>query len=209
MSPAFVRHLLFLPLALPVSAVFAPDRLESEASSLGGRLGACVAALEAACARPAPAELPAIDPVEPMAPFAAPPSAGSGGKHGGRKGVPSKATAFSGGIYIGKETVLRLANAGVVPAARPVAAAPGRPGGLQLFGVGALGVGLTDGDILIEVEGRPVQTEGQVVGLVLGARSRRAPQVSAVVLRRPHGANGTAAGKDERWSLVVAMPYID
>jgi hypothetical protein len=195
-----------LPLALPVSAVFAPERLESEAGALGSRLGACVAILEAACARPAPIELPAMDTLEPVVPLAAPSAAGAKGKHGGRKPAPSKATAFSGGIYIGKETVLRLANAGVVPAARPVAAAPGRPGGLQLFGVGALGVGLSDGDILIEVEGRPVQTEGQVVGLVLGARSRRAPQVSAVVLR---GVHGNAGIKDERWSLVVAMPYID
>src|ERR1051325_5703122 len=103
-SPAFVRHLLFLPLALPVSAVFAPERLESEAGALGSRLGACVAALEAACARPLPVELPATDTVEPVVPLGAPSTAGAQGKHRGRKTAPSKAPAFSGGIYIGKDT---------------------------------------------------------------------------------------------------------
>jgi S1-C subfamily serine protease len=110
-----------------------------------------------------------------------------------------KASAFAGGIFIGKDTVLRLARAGTVPGATPVAPTAKHPGGLLLIGVGALGLGLSDGDILTEVEGQAVRSEGQVVGLVVGARSRHAEQVSAVVFR---------TGVGERWSLVVAMPYL-
>lgn len=121
---------------------------------------------------------------------------------------------IAGGIFIGKDTVMRLARAGVVPTGQPVAASAAHPAGILLAGVGALGIGLVDGDILTDVEGRPVQTEAQVVGMVIAARSRHAEQMSAVIWRR-NGAPAHAhphahpdAHNGERWSLVVAMPYL-
>jgi hypothetical protein len=100
------------------------------------------------------------------------------------------------GVLIGASTVLRLANRGAVPEGRPVDASHGRPAGIELSSVSALGVGVHDGDVLTEVAGQSVRSEGQVVGSVLALRARRASSISAVFYR---GA--------ERWSLVVEMPY--
>jgi len=197
---SFARHVLAALLALPVSAAFSPSKMETEAGAFGARLGAIVAAVHSA-ASPAPrAPIPVVSPE--FAPDGvvseAAPVAGRGKQH--KHGVkPGKGSRFAGGIFIGKDTVLRLARAGTVPGATPVAATATRPGGLSLSGVGALGLGLSDGDILTEVEGQAVHSEGQVVGLIVGARDRHAEQVSAVVFR---------TGASERWSLVVAMPYL-
>ena len=75
-------------------------------------------------------------------------------------------------------------------------AAGARPAGIELSSVSALGVGVHDGDVLTEVAGQPVRNEGQVVGAVLALRARRAASISAVFYRG-----------QERWSLVVEMPY--
>jgi hypothetical protein len=197
---SFARHLFAAALALPVSAVFSPSQMEAEAGAFGARLGAIVREIHSAVVPLPPPPVP-VAPLE-LAPeegaAEAAPAAGHGKQH--KRGAKAgKSSPFAGGIFIGKDTVLRLARAGTVPGATPVAATKTRPGGLALSGVGALGLGLSDGDILTEVDGQPVRSEGQVVGLVVGARSRHAEQVSAVVFR-------TGAG--ERWSLVVAMPYL-
>ena len=55
---------------------------------------------------------------------------------------------------------------------------------------------MADGDVLTAVEGRPVRTEAQIAALVLAARARRDPNVSAVFWRG-----------DVPWTLVVEMPY--
>jgi hypothetical protein len=176
--------------------------MEAEAGALGAELGAMVTAIHrASLPAPLPVEpLPdAAQPITEEAPLPAATPAAGRGKHKKPVATHGKTSPFAGGIFIGKETVLRLARAGAVPGATPVAPTATRPGGLLLSGVGALGLGLSDGDILTEVEGQTVHSEGQVVGVVVGARSRHAEQVSAVVFR-------TGAG--ERWSLVVAMPYL-
>ena len=212
---SLARHLLVVPLAIPLSAALSPSRLESEAGMLGQRLGAAVAALHAACAAPAGASLP--PPVEgdvittlpeSATPLAAPSGSRKRGAHP-RKGAPS-GSAIAGGIFVGKDTVLRLASAGVVPTGLPVGATAAHPAGILLSGVGALGIGLSDGDILTEVEGREVSSEAQVVGIVIGARSRHAEQISAVVWRAAHAHphEHPDAHTGERWSLVVAMPYL-
>ena len=73
-----------------------------------------------------------------------------------------------------------------------------RPAGIELFGVGSLGIGMRDGDVLTVVAGRAVRTEAQIVGLVLAARARHDPGISAVFWR----------GKAP-WALFVAMPYAE
>jgi hypothetical protein len=198
---SFARRFLLLPLTLPVSAAFAPDRLEAAAGTFGAELGAAAASLQSMCATRPPSALPILEP-EAVALAAPAPATEPHKKRGSKKGkAAAPPSEFAGGLYVGKDTVLRLASAGVMPGASPVGATAMHPGGLVLSGVAALGVGLIDGDILAEVEGRKVQSEGQVIGLVVGARSRHAENVSAVIWRQ-------RGEKPGRWSLVVAMPYL-
>lgn len=101
-------------------------------------------------------------------------------------------------ILIGEQTILRLANAGVIPQAVAVPRQGARPGGLQLGGVSAMGVGLQDGDVLFQVAGVPVSSDTQVAEIVRAARDRQVRSVSARIWR-----NG------ETLALVVGMPYLD
>lgn len=85
-----------------------------------------------------------------------------------------------------------------MPQAVPVAATEQHPAGLRLVGVGGLGVGLRDGDVLSRVSGSPVTSVGAVVELVLGQRARLARDISGEFWR-----NG------ERWALLVEQPYLE
>ncbi|HEX4335410.1 MAG TPA: hypothetical protein VH062_05820 [Polyangiaceae bacterium] len=213
---SLARRLLTIPIAIPLSAALSPGRLESEAGALGRQLGAAVTSVYAACAPRPPAPVAAADdhedaslPEATSEMFAAP--ATGRHKHGAHPGKNvTRDSSVAGGIFVGKDTVLRLARSGVVPSGQPVTESATHPAGIALSGVGALGIGLTDGDILVEVEGVPVRSEAQVVGLVIGARSRRVEQMSAIVWRasaHAHPHEHADAHSGERWSLVVAMPY--
>jgi hypothetical protein len=223
---SLLRHLLVVPLAIPLSAALSPARLEAEASAFGKQLADVTSSIQAACVTPevvvppAPADDVVVTvPEETSAVAASPPVSSKRGSHPSKR--PAKGTDVAGGIYVGKDTVLRLARAGVVPSGQPVTASSSHPGGILLSGVGALGIGLVDGDILTEVEGRPVQSEAQVVGMVLAARSRHAEQMSAVIWRagaerkkqtnedaHPHAHPDSHSGqRPVLLSLVVAMPY--
>jgi hypothetical protein len=96
--------------------------------------------------------------------------------------------------------VLKWAELKLVPQGITREAAGGLPAGIELFGVSVLGIGLVDGDRLITVDGVSVLDRGQVVGAVLGARSRRAEAMTAGLVRR------TAQGV-ETFSIVVEQPY--
>ena len=102
------------------------------------------------------------------------------------------------GLFVSAAQVLGLARAGARPGAVPVSASGARPAGLLLTGVGGLGVGLRDGDILTHALGQPAVSEEGVVGAILRARGAREPQLSGRVWR-----NGRS------FALVVAQPYVD
>lgn len=101
------------------------------------------------------------------------------------------------GLFVSADKVLRLAQAGARPAGIPVNAAGARPSGLLLTGVGGLGLGLQDGDILTHALGQPAVSEEAVVGAVIRARGAREPQLSGRVWR---------GGRS--FPLVVAQPYL-
>ncbi len=107
-----------------------------------------------------------------------------------------RAARPSKGLRVRAARVLALARAGARPQGQPVQATQQQPAGLQLFGVGALGLGLRDGDVLVSAGGQPVQSAAQVVGVVLAARAARAPEISGLIYR-----------DGEPWSLVVEQPY--
>jgi hypothetical protein len=95
---------------------------------------------------------------------------------------------------------LSFASRQLMPQGRTVKPEGELPGGIELYGVASLGLGLVDGDRLVTVDGRPVSEQGQVVGAVLAARARRAQAMTAGLARR------TSQGV-RRFSVVVEQPY--
>lgn len=102
------------------------------------------------------------------------------------------------GVFVSAATVLRLANAQVMPRAVAVGPQGARPAGLRLIGVSGLGVGMRDGDVLTSVLGARVGATGEVVSRVIAARGRRAREISGEFWR-----NGVPG------SIVVEQPYLD
>lgn len=101
-------------------------------------------------------------------------------------------------VHVGEARLLELARARVVPTGQSVPARAPRPAGIALHGVSALGVGLKEGDVLTAVEGRPVQAEGQVVGVVIGVLMRHARKITGEFWR------GSQHG-----SIVVDLPLVE
>ncbi len=97
---------------------------------------------------------------------------------------PSQACGFPApiGVFVSRHRVIAAAEAGMRPSGSPVPATAWRPAGLSLSGVGGLGVGLRDGDILVN-GGGPATSEGAVVGAVIGALRHRAKAMSGVAWR--------------------------
>lgn len=101
------------------------------------------------------------------------------------------------GVRVRAETVLRLANSGARPSGIPVPAHGERPAGLALSGVSGLGIGLVDGDVLTHADGRPARSAGDVIGVVIGARAQKAPEICGRFWRG-----------GEPWNLIVEQPYL-
>lgn len=101
-------------------------------------------------------------------------------------------------VFVSAETVLKLAESRVKPRGVRVAANGVRPAGLKLVGVGALGIGLRDGDVLTTALGQPALSSSAVVRAILVARSQRAPVLEGEFFRG-----------QERWVLRVEQPYLD
>jgi len=93
------------------------------------------------------------------------------------------------------DAVIRAVRSGQRPSSVPAPATTHRPAGLSLIGVSACGTGLRDGDVLTNVGGSPVTSEGAVVGNVAGALSRGAKVITAEVWRG-----------DERFAVAVEIP---
>jgi hypothetical protein len=100
-------------------------------------------------------------------------------------------------IHIDEKRLVELSRTRSIPAGRPVPATAVRPAGIALFGVGGYGVGLKDGDVLTTVEGRSVQAEGQVVGVVMVMLARHARRISGEFWRG-----------ERRGSIVVDVPVV-
>jgi hypothetical protein len=114
-----------------------------------------------------------------------------------RRPSPKLAAVPKKGIRVRADAVLRLANAGLRPSGIPVPARGDRPAGLALSGVGGLGIGMIDGDVLTSAAGRPALSPGDVIGVVIGSRAKGAPEICGRFWR-----NG------EPWNLIVEQPYV-
>jgi len=100
------------------------------------------------------------------------------------------------GLYVRAPVVMRIARSGVRPSGALVPARGERPAGIALHGVGGLGVGLQEGDILTQVAGQPARSPEAVIATVIGAYRAHAKAVSGRFWRG-----------GELWSLVVEIPY--
>jgi S1-C subfamily serine protease len=73
---------------------------------------------------------------------------------------------------------------GIRPSASPVAATADRPAGLVVYGWGAAGAGLADGDIITMVGGRQPRSVDDVVIAVAGAYKSPHKVVSGQIWRK-------------------------
>lgn len=140
-----------------------------------------------------PADLPAESGADPASPMkeASPVKKRNASP---KLGPPPKSTRAS------VKQVLGWAEQQIVPRGITRPQADGIPAGIELYDVDGLGLGLYPGDRLVTVDGISVLDRSQVVGAVLGARSRRAETMTAGLVRR------TKDGP-VRFTVVVEQPY--
>jgi hypothetical protein len=100
-------------------------------------------------------------------------------------------------LFVAADKVLRLAQSGAQPRGAFVAETPHHPAGLRLSGVAALGIGVQDGDILIEALGVLPRSPGQIIGAILEARARQVRYVGGTLWRR-----------GQTLHIVVEQPYL-
>lgn len=194
---AQVAALLLAVLAPPFAVTHASGRLADRYGTAAGRALAQTVA-EVLPARAASVAEPAFFVDVEASSLAAGPAPGQGsGKHPGKPTKGAKAPKKRG-VFVSAAAVLKLAEGRVMPRGVPVAAAGARPAGLRLVGVGGLGIGMRDGDVLTRVLGGGVGSVGDVVARVIAARDRRAREISAEFWR-----------DGEAWALVVEQPYVN
>lgn len=111
----------------------------------------------------------------------------------------AKATgkAKPGALFVSAATVLALAQSAARPRGTFVTQTATQPAGLLLSGVAGLGIGLQDGDILIEALGIKPRGPGEVIGAVIEARAKNARLLSGTVWRR-----------GETFRITVEQPYL-
>jgi len=117
-----------------------------------------------------------------------------------RRAPKSKRAATAGAVnalFVPQAKVLALAQTAARPQGSFVTATSEHPPGLLLTGVEGLGIGVNDGDILIEALGVTPRSPGQIIALVVQARARKAQFLSGVLWRR-----------GQRLRITVEQPYL-
>ena len=194
MLPRFVLALL------PVPVVFAAGALASaRVAEQAGARGALTLGLLAELTRVPPAfvaDAPDTEVIPTDAPVVSAPVAApeARARKAGKKAKPSPVPV----IFVSRAAVLGLATSGARPHGAPAPATAVRPAGLRLVGVGGLGIGLRDGDVLTRAVGQPALSTGAVIQAVLAARARHAPVLEGEFWRG-----------EQRYVLRVEQPYVD
>jgi hypothetical protein len=100
-------------------------------------------------------------------------------------------------LFVSQATVLNLAQSAARPRGSFVAASAQHPAGLRLTGVAALGIGVQDGDILVEALGITPRAPGQVIGAIIEARAKQARFLT-----------GTLWRQGQTFPITVEQPYL-
>lgn len=101
-----------------------------------------------------------------------------------RRPAKGKRAPAPGALFVSQATVLALSRTAARPQGSFVGETPEHPAGLLLSGVSALGIGVSDGDILTEALGVTPRSAGQIIALVLEARARKAHFLTGMLWRR-------------------------
>lgn len=120
------------------------------------------------------------------------------GKAKAGHGARAKNAAKPQALFVSAASVLALSKSAARPRGTFVAQTPQHPAGLELVGVGALGIGVQDGDILIDAMGISPRTSGEIIGAIVEARARRVRALS-----------GTLWRGGQTFSITVEQPYLD
>jgi hypothetical protein len=99
-------------------------------------------------------------------------------------------------LFVGRSTVLRLSQSAARPRGSFVGRTAEHPAGLQLSGVSGLGIGVQDGDVLIEALGISPRSPGEIVGAIIEARSKRVAALGGTLWRR-----------GQTFHITVEQPY--
>lgn len=118
-----------------------------------------------------------------------PPKTGKPAARGAPKAVPQS-------LFVSRATVLRLSQSAARPGGSFVGRTAQHPAGLRLSGVAPLGIGVQDGDILVEALGISPRSAGEIVGAVIQARAQHAAALSGTLWR--HG---------QSFRITVEQPY--
>jgi hypothetical protein len=153
-------------LAIPACVWLGLDRLASEVAGPFVEVGESVARLTSTT------EPTALPPTESAAAIAA--LGGDPVDAGSKVATPLPKPAH---VFVSRARVLAAAEAGIRPSGTPVPKTDWRPAGLALRGVGMLGVGLRDGDVLVAA------SDGAIVGAVTAALRRGSKAVGGEVWR--------------------------
>jgi len=113
-----------------------------------------------------------------------------------RQGASAKPQA----LFVSASSVLQLAKTAARPQGTFVAQGgePQHPAGLRLVGVAGLGIGVQDGDILIDAMGITPRSSGEIIGAIVQARAQRVRYLSGTLWR--HG---------QTFRITVEQPYLD
>ena len=191
-----MRHLLYALTLLPLAGALGAYGVEVAAPRIARSLANAAKVLTPPAPEPAAVFVEADVPLEALDQ----PSDEASSPHTPPARRPTRvaqAAIPKKGVRIRAARVLQLANAGARPSGVFVPARGNRPPGLALTGVSGLGVGLIDGDVLTHAGGRPATSASAIVGMIIGARAKRVPELSGRFWRR-----------GEAWNLIVEQPYV-
>jgi hypothetical protein len=118
-------------------------------------------------------------------------------KSPGQRAVKPQAKAKPTALFVSEATVLRLAQSSARPHGSFVAKSSEHPAGLRLSGVAALGIGVQDGDILVEALGITPRAPGEIIGAIIEARAKQARLLS-----------GTLWRQGQTFPITVEQPYL-
>lgn len=179
----------FVAVAYGAAALVAPVSHGAASVLLG-----LVQPLAASARDGAPSPTPELEPAKAEPRLLPVVGAGKAPRRGGAKAAPlAKPTS----LFVSQQTVLKLAESAARPQGAFVQQTAEHPAGLRLSGVGALGIGVQDGDILIEALGIPPRAAGEIIGAVIEARAKNVRLLSGTLWRR-----------GDTFRITVEQPYL-
>jgi hypothetical protein len=121
-------------------------------------------------------------------------SAGKASAPRARTAAPAKPQA----LFVSAASVLQLSKSAARPQGTFVTQTPQHPAGLRLMGVAGLGIGVQDGDILVDAMGMSPRSSAEIIGAIIQARAQRVRYLS-----------GTLWRSGQTFRITVEQPYVD